>query len=106
MNKADLIREVSARRRAPRRMTAKIVNEMLAALGRALSEGHEVHLRRFGGFRMRRRRSRAMHNPRTGADYRVPAKLVPVFRSSRALRRLLVERARGTEEGPAGDPQA
>ena len=92
MNKADLIREVAARRKAPRRMTAVIVNEMLAALGRALSDGHEVHLRRFGAFRMRSRRSRAMRNPRTGDNYRVPAKLVPVFRSSRALRGMLAER--------------
>ncbi len=95
MNKADLIREVSARRRSPRRKTARIVNELLAALGRALSDGHEVHLRRFGAFRMRQRGSRAMHNPRTGGDYRVPAKLVPVFRSSRALRRMLAEQREG-----------
>ena len=102
MNKADLIREVARRRRAPRRMTAVIVNEMIAALGRALSDGREVHLRRFGAFRMRPRRSRAMRNPRTGDSYRVPAKLVPVFRSSRALRGMLAEQ-RGTAPGPRGE---
>ena len=102
MNKAELIREVSIRRRTSRRATALVVNEMLAALARALSEGHEVQLRRFGAFRMRRRRSRKMRNPRNGADYRVPAKLVPVFRSSKALRAVLeTGRGRGVEEGPA-----
>jgi nucleoid DNA-binding protein len=106
MNKADLIEAVAARTRRPQADTAKIVNELIAAVGRALSEGREIQLRRFGAFRIRRRGSREMRNPRTGETYRVPAKIVPLFRASRALTGLVGEAGQpgndGGERPPAG----
>ena len=89
MNKADLIDEVAGRAQQSQHVTAKVVNELIAAVGRALSEGREIQLRRFGAFRIRRRGSREMCNPRTGERYRVPAKIVPMFRASRAFAELI-----------------
>ena len=100
MNKADLIEVVATRTRRPQAETAKIANELLAAVGRALSEGREIQIRRFGAFRIRRRGSREMRNPRTGESYRVPAKIVPVFRASRALTALV---GSVDEAGTAGE---
>ncbi len=85
MNKRDLVAEISSRRQAPRNATALIVDEFLHAVGRALSEGYEVHLRRFGTFALRTRKPRTMRNPKSGLTIKVPAKLVPVFRSSKKL---------------------
>jgi nucleoid DNA-binding protein len=85
MNKSDLIRDIAARTAAPQGVTARIVEEFLAAIARSLSDGRRVHLRRFGAFDLRRRRSRAIRNPRNGRVYRIPGKLAPVFRSSRSL---------------------
>jgi len=85
MNKKDLIREVSARTQVPRASTGRIIDEFLVAMRRALSDGHRVELRRFGAFDFRRRRARTLRNPRNGKDYRVPAKVVPVFHAAKAL---------------------
>jgi len=62
-----------------------IVDEFLGAVGRALSEGYEVQLRRFGTFGIRPRKARTMRNPRSGSRIDVPAKVVPYFRSSKRL---------------------
>lgn len=85
MNKRDLVTEISTRRKATRDSTAEIVDGFIDAVSKALSEGREVHLRRFGTFTLRSRRPRLMKNPRTGNEISVPAKLVPVFRSSKKL---------------------
>ena len=86
MNKRELVREVSAKTQVSRGATGRIVEEFLAAMRRALSDGHRVELRRFGAFDLRRRRGRGLRNPRTGRSYRVPARVVPIFRAARALR--------------------
>jgi DNA-binding protein HU-beta len=85
MNKKELVREVSGRTQMPRVATGRIVDEFLAAMRRALSDGRRIELRRFGAFDLRARRARTLHNPRNGKDYRVPAKVVPIFHASRAL---------------------
>jgi len=85
MNKQDLVREVAERVSASQGQTARVVNAFLAAIGRTLSAGHRVHVRRFGSFELRRRRSRLIRNPRNGRTYHVPGKLAPVFRASRSL---------------------
>ena len=87
MNKRDLVGEISCKRKANKGSTAIIVDEFLGAVGRALSEGYEVQLRRFGTFALRARGARTMRNPRTGDEIKVPAKLVPIFRSSKKLER-------------------
>jgi nucleoid DNA-binding protein len=85
MNKGDLIREVAGRTASSQSRTARIVNEFVSAIGRSLSDGHRVDLRRFGAFDLRRRHSRSIRNPRNGRTYHVPGKLTPIFRSSRTL---------------------
>jgi nucleoid DNA-binding protein len=89
MNKRDLVAEISEKNQAKRGSTALIVDELLAAISRALSEGREVQLRRFGTFGVRARKARVMRNPRSGETIRVPAKLVPTFRSSKRMERTM-----------------
>jgi nucleoid DNA-binding protein len=85
MNKKELVREVSRRTRVTRGETRRIVEEFMAAMRRALSDGRRVELRRFGAFDLRHRRARTLRNPRNGKVYRVPGKVVPVFRAAREL---------------------
>jgi len=85
MNKRDLVTEISNRRKATRESTAEIVDGFIDAVAKALSDGREVHLRRFGSFSLRSRGPRTMRNPRSGDEIKVPAKLVPIFRSSKKL---------------------
>lgn len=85
MNKGDLVREISTRRQVSRTATSRVVDEILDTISRALSDGRRVALRRFGAFDVRTRRAQTMRNPRTGEVFRVPAKLLPVFKTSKRL---------------------
>jgi len=90
MTKADLVEEIAERTGISRSHTAVVVDQMLDAVSRALSEGRHLEIRGFGTFKVRERRSRRARNPRSGAEVMVPAKLVPVFKPSRELKALVL----------------
>src|SRR2546422_2060109 len=93
MTKADLVEEISAQTGVPKNHTALIVEGLLDACCRALSEGKHLEIRGFGTFKVRERRARRARNPRSGSEVLVPAKLVPVFKPSKELKVLIVEGA-------------
>jgi nucleoid DNA-binding protein len=64
---------------------------LLAAISKALSDGHHLEIRGFGTFKVRERRARRARNPRSGEEVLVPAKLVPVFKPSKELKTLIAE---------------
>src|SRR5437867_7147212 len=86
MTKADLVEEISAQTGVPKNHTALIVEGLLDACCRALSEGKHLEIRGFGTFKVRERRARRARNPRSGSEVLVPAKLVPVFKPSKELK--------------------
>ena len=86
MTKADLVEEISSQTGVSKNHTALIVDNLLDALCRALSEGKHLEIRGFGTFKVRERRARRARNPRSGSEVMVPAKLVPVFKPSKELK--------------------
>src|SRR5688572_11557388 len=86
MTKADLVEEIAARTGVSKNHTALIVDDLLDAVCRALSDGHHLEIRGFGTFKVRERRARRARNPRSGEEVMVPAKLVPVFKPSKELK--------------------
>lgn len=86
MTKADLVEEVSAQTGISKNHTALIVDGLLDAVCRGLSEGKHLEIRGFGTFKVRERRARRARNPRSGSEVMVPAKLVPVFKPSKELK--------------------
>ena len=86
MTKADLVEEISVETGVSKNHTAIIVDGMIDAVCRALSEGKHLEIRGFGTFKVRERRARRARNPRSGTEVMVPAKLVPVFKPSKELR--------------------
>ena len=83
MTKADLVEEIAAQTGVSKNHTAVIVDGMLDAVCRALSDGKHLEIRGFGTFKVRERRARRARNPRSGSEVMVPAKLVPVFKPSK-----------------------
>jgi nucleoid DNA-binding protein len=75
MTKADLVDEISGRTKISKSETATIVDQLLNAISRALSEGKHIEIRGLGTFKVR-----------SGAEVMVPAKLVPVFKASNELK--------------------
>lgn len=90
MTKADLVEEIATRTKISRNQTAAIVDQLLDAMTRALSEGKHLEIRGFGTFKVRERRARRARNPRSGSEVLVPAKLVPVFKPSKELKGLVL----------------
>ena len=86
MTKADLVEEISAETGVSKNHTAVIVDGMLDAVSRTLSEGKHLEIRGFGTYKVRERRARRARNPRSGSEVMVPAKLVPVFKPSKELK--------------------
>jgi integration host factor subunit beta len=89
MTKADLVDEISERTKVSKSETALIVDQLLNAISRALSEGKHIEIRGFGTFKVRERRARRARNPRSGSEVMVPAKVVPVFKPSKELKALI-----------------
>src|SRR5690349_333475 len=91
MTKAGLIGEVARAVEMTNEESEVIVRVIIDSLVKALRRGDDIEIRRFGSFRTRQRRSRTGRNPKTGERVEVPAKRVPYFQPSRALRDLLAE---------------
>lgn len=89
MTKAELIEEVSKVSDLTRKHSEVIVEAVFASIIDALQSGDKIELRGFGSFKIRRRRSRAGRNPKTGAGVVVPAKSVPHFKPGKELRELI-----------------
>lgn len=101
MTKADLVEVISSETGVSRHHTGVIVDGVLDAICRALSEGRHIEIRGFGTFKVRERRARRARNPRSGSEVLVPAKLVPVFKPSKELKAQVLEGV-GAPEPVAG----
>jgi nucleoid DNA-binding protein len=101
MTKADLVETIASETGVSKTHTGVIVDGMIDAVCRALSEGRHIEIRGFGTFKVRERRARRARNPRSGTEVLVPAKLVPVFKPSKELKAQVLE-ATETPEPVAG----
>ena len=86
MTKADL---VTAATGLTKRDVAVIVDRFIEAVGKSLAEGRHIEIRGFGSFKVKSRRARIARNPRTGATVEVPEKIVPYFKVSKELKRMV-----------------
>jgi nucleoid DNA-binding protein len=100
MTKADLVEQIAEQTGISRNQTAVIVDQLLDAMSRALSDGKHLEIRGFGTFKVRERRARRARNPRSGSEVLVPAKLVPVFKPSKELKAAVLGEASETVEVP------
>ncbi len=109
MTKADLVEQVTAamaRTAGPlisKKDCARVVDTFLDAIKLALRDQHNIEVRGFGTFKIRRRKTRMARNPRTGDPVEVAARPVPVFKPSKELRALVAEEHDGGPLPPSHD---
>ena len=78
MTKADLVEQVTAsiaRTSGPmisKKDCARVVDAFLDAVKHALKEQHNIEVRGFGTFKIRKRKTRMARNPRTGESRSPP----------------------------------
>ncbi len=85
MNKTDLIAEV-AKVTCTKKEADLAVNAMFAAIQKALKKGDSVAVAGFGTFGVVKRNARKGRNPQTGAEIKIAAKKVPVFKAGKGLK--------------------
>ena len=92
MTKSDLIKRLAdANPHLTQRDIEKIVSTVFDEVTEALARRDRVELRGFGAFSVRERDARTGRNPRTGAEVKVPDKVVPYFKTGKELRERLNE---------------
>jgi integration host factor subunit beta len=89
MTKADIVKLLADQVGLTRREAADALAVVLDGVIEAIQDGEKVELRGFGSFRTRKRQARQGRNPRTGAQVKVPPKVVPYFKPGKQLREIL-----------------
>ncbi len=85
MIKAELI-DILAERHVMRRWVVEVVvDAIFDHMTDTLKRGERIELREFGSFQLREYRSYIGRNPRTGKEFLVQPKRLPVFKMSKML---------------------
>ena len=85
MNKAQLIDEV-AKVTCSKKEADLAVSAIFAAIEKALKKGGDVTIIGFGTFGVAKRKARKGRNPQTGAEIKIAAKKVPIFKAGKGLK--------------------
>ncbi|MGD0276750.1 MAG: HU family DNA-binding protein [Syntrophales bacterium] len=85
MNKAQLIDEV-AKVTCSKKEAELAVSAIFSAMQKALKKGGDVTIIGFGTFGVAKRKARKGRNPQTGAEIKIAAKKVPVFKAGKGLK--------------------
>lgn len=86
MTKADLIDKVAKDTKLTKKDSASTIDAVIDAISRSLAKGDKVSLVGFGSFEVRKREARKGRNPQTGAEIKIAARKVPVFKPGKALK--------------------
>lgn len=86
MTKADLVKKISKDTGILRKDVAIVVDAFLESVQDTLEEGNHIEIRGFGTYKLKVRKARTGRNPKTNIEVPVPARVVPVFKFSPALK--------------------
>ena len=86
MNKAGLISAISAKTGSSKKAAVLALNAMVDVISGELKKKGKVQLVGFGTFETRKRAARKGRNPQTGAEIKIAASTVPVFKAGKALK--------------------
>lgn len=89
ITKKDIVEDIAQRTGLTQVNTKVIVECFLDSVAKAMTEGHNIEIRGFGRFKIKKRNAREARNPRTGEIITVEAGIKPVFEASKELKKLL-----------------
>ena len=91
MNKKALTNKVAAAAEITKKDANLVIGHVLDGIKAGLIEDGKVTLVGFGTFKVVQRAARKARNPQTGDPINVPAKMVPKFKASKAMREMSLE---------------
>jgi len=89
MNKQELIDTLAEQTNQSKANTLRFMNALVLTIQEVLSQKDElahVHIAGLGNFSRKSRNARTGRNPKTGEEIAIPAKFVPYFTASTALK--------------------
>ncbi len=85
MTRRDIIDKVSQEFGVSKKQAEKIVKFIFSQMSEALQKGERITIQGFGSFEVRKRKKRAVYNPRTKEKVIVPEKRYVAFIPSKKL---------------------
>ena len=101
MNKGEFIDRLSDRTDLTKKEARKLLDSVLDLIQETLLQGEEVKLVGFGKFAVRARKASSRINPQTKRPIQVAAKVVPLFRPGKELKRQIEKKLKVTAKGVA-----
>ena len=92
MTKTELIAQVAEKVSLKKKDVEKVVNQVLTSVQTALAKGDKVQFIGFGTFEVKKRSARKGRNPQTGAEIKIPATKVPVFKAGKGLKQKVAKK--------------
>lgn len=86
MKKDEFVRRICEKCSLSQKNANKVIQAFTETVSGTVAAGEKVRLIGFGSFESRRRGERKGHNPATGAEIKIPAATVPVFRAGKAFK--------------------
>jgi len=90
LTRADLAEAINRRMGLSRSESLDLVEDILAKMCHAMSEGENVKISGFGTFILRDKRERIGRNPKTGVEVPITPRRVMTFRASQKLKDRIV----------------
>ena len=86
MTKAELVDFVAGKADLTKADAARAIDAVVAGVTKGLKKEGKVSLVGFGTFTAKKRAARTGRNPQTGAEVKIPARVVPGFRAGSKLK--------------------
>jgi DNA-binding protein HU-beta len=86
MTKTELIDKVAEKSGLTKKDSQKAIEAFISTTTQILKKGDKVQLVGFGSFEVHKREARKGRNPQTGAEIKISARKVPVFKAGKALK--------------------
>jgi len=92
MTKSALIELLSHKNRnLTKKQVEYIINDVFDQIKVALKNKDKVEIRGFGSFKVRTKNEKIGRNPKTGEVLKIPAKIIPYFKSGKDLKKSLIK---------------
>jgi DNA-binding protein HU-beta len=86
VGKKELVDMVAEKGNMTKKAAEGAINAFIESITDSLKAGNSVRIIPFGSFEIRNRGARTGRNPQTGAEIKIEAKKVPVFKPGKSLR--------------------
>lgn len=86
MTKRELVKSMAAKMGASQKVAEEALDAFMDAVVESLGKGEEVNLIGFGKFAIKERAPKIGRNPKTGEEFQIPARKVPMFKVGQRLK--------------------